>query len=712
MKRPLFRLNLITLALLAQGAVHAQTASMPPAAESADLPEVTVKGEKTVEEGRAEDGYRVRNITGVGPWGERSLQDTPYSMSVVPGELIENSLAADMDQVFKMNPNTQETGSIASDATDAKWVTIRGFQTNFPIINGIPYASRIAGTPMMQDLERVEIINGATGFLYGGGRVGGAVNYITKKPTLDPYRSVSLGSYGGKSFFGHVDLSGQFDRNHVVGYRVNALYQDGETSRKEDKMAKALSAVVDIKPNSNFYADLRYSYKDTEAPGPNIFWATNGKIDRESIRHNRSYTPKWLVQDFTSNRVETSTRWNINDALTLRTNLLFEDVDKTGGDARMRYLNGRVLATSWFGDYALQKNEKRAGSIYFDSKFETFGVTHHLTVGYSSSADKTMSSTDNSRSYNIPNDITLEEFANYPRPTTWGQIGLTPRTPASKTQYDNILIGDDIRFNDQWSALVGFNRASTISKNLRTGIKYDKSAITPTLSLMYKPLSSLTTYATYIESLEAGTIVGTTYQNENQILDPYISKQYEIGAKYTLNDRALINFALFRIEKANSYEINTSPKPTLAQDGKQVHQGVELGITGKVTENLTIVAGGTVMDLSIKKATNPALVGKKPTGAARVMAKLFAEYRVPGIQGLALSGGVYYTGKKFQDELNQEVVPAYTLFDAGIRYTTKFGQYPTTFNFSVQNITDKVYWSNTLALGNPRTFAFSIKTAF
>ena len=39
-----------------------------------------------------------------------------------------------------------------------------------------------ASTPMMQDIERVEIINGATGFLYGGGRVGGAVNYITKKP--------------------------------------------------------------------------------------------------------------------------------------------------------------------------------------------------------------------------------------------------------------------------------------------------------------------------------------------------------------------------------------------------------------------------------------------------------------------------------------------------------------------------------------------------
>lgn len=61
--------------------------------------------------GSAENGYLVENITGIGLWGERSLQDTPYSMSVVSQELISNSLAKDMNQIFKMNPTTQETAT-------------------------------------------------------------------------------------------------------------------------------------------------------------------------------------------------------------------------------------------------------------------------------------------------------------------------------------------------------------------------------------------------------------------------------------------------------------------------------------------------------------------------------------------------------------------------------------------------------------------------
>ncbi|WP_268876318.1 TonB-dependent receptor domain-containing protein, partial [Aliarcobacter vitoriensis] len=84
-----------------------------------------------------------------------------------------------------------------------------------------------------------------------------------------------------------------------------------------------------------------------------------------------------------------------------------------------------------------------------------------------------------------------------------------------------------IVFNDQWSALVGVNYATIVNTSYSNGVqssKYDVSELTPTLSLLYKPFYNLTTYATYIESLEAGTIVGNTYVNENEILDPYKSK--------------------------------------------------------------------------------------------------------------------------------------------------------------------------------------------
>ncbi|WP_257119137.1 TonB-dependent receptor domain-containing protein [Aliarcobacter vitoriensis] len=183
-----------------------------------------------------------------------------------------------------------------------------------------------------------------------------------------------------------------------------------------------------------------------------------------------------------------------------------------------------------------------------------------------------------------------------------------------------------------------------------------------------------------------------------------------------LDERALLTASLFRIEKANSFEdkstVASLGKPTLTQDGEQIHQGLELGLTGKVTDNLTLMGGATFMDLSIEKATNQALEGKKPINAATKMAKLFAEYNIPMIQGLTLTGGIYYTGKRYGNSSNTDIMPSYTLYDAGLRYKTKLGNYPTSFNLTAQNLTDKVYWIHSNGLGDPRSVAFSMKMEF
>ncbi|WP_419676157.1 TonB-dependent receptor plug domain-containing protein [Aliarcobacter butzleri] len=92
---------------------------------------------------------------------------------------------------------------------------MRGFSSNSSVVNGMPLADWYSFTTM-EDLEKVETISGATGFLYGGGRVGGAVNYVTKKPTLEDKRSIKIGNYGGEQYYGHVDLSGQIDEKKFL----------------------------------------------------------------------------------------------------------------------------------------------------------------------------------------------------------------------------------------------------------------------------------------------------------------------------------------------------------------------------------------------------------------------------------------------------------------------------------------------------------------
>ncbi|MFU8926044.1 TonB-dependent receptor [Acinetobacter puyangensis] len=207
-------------------------------------------------------------------------------------------------------------------------------------------------------------------------------------------------------------------------------------------------------------------------------------------------------------------------------------------------------------------------------------------------------------------------------------------------------------------------------------------------------------------------MVGDTYSNAGEILDPLVSKQYEVGAKYSFNDRLLFTTALFRIEKSNQYSDNATPIPKYVQDGEQIHQGLEFTFTGKATDHLALIGGGTWMDLSVEKSNDPAIEGKKPTNAAAKMAKIYAEYQIPAIEGLTLSSGAYYTGEKYGNTSNTDKIPAYTLFDVGVRYNTQIAQHPTIFNLTISNLTSKDYWTSSNYLGDPRTVAFSVKTQF
>ncbi|RBQ27882.1 TonB-dependent siderophore receptor [Arcobacter sp. CECT 9188] len=680
----------------------------------------TISVNESYKNGSAESGYLVEEISGVGIWNERKLQDTPYSMNVISSDLIENVQAKDMNQIFKMNPTTQvEDGNFGSTGGDHTGVTIRGFNSSNPIVDGISYAGSSTNSVMMQDIARVEIISGATGFLYGGGRVGGAVNYITKKPTTKDLRNITIGSYGNESYYTHLDLGGQFNEENTFGYRLNALYQDGRLPSEADTKQKAISLVFDWKPTDNFYTDIKYAYKDYLAKGGNLVFGDYGGVVRSDITSNKYSIPDWMDNESNTHNISNNIRWDINDIFTLRTNAMYEEHKGRGTYGYIHYYKNNIIEELDARQFAWNKTKNYGANIYLDSKFDTGSINHTLTTGYSLNSRKLFRSADNELRTNRYYNYTFSDYKNLSEPnwSDFGTIGTQSKKPITQTQYKNILIGDDIVFNEQWSALVGVNYATAINKNYLSNTKYDKSELTPTISLIYKPFENITTYATYIESLEAGTIVGIWYANEGNILDPYKSKQYEIGAKYSLFDeKALLTASLFRIEKANSYTdestIASLGKPTLTQDGEQIHQGIEIGLTGKVTDNLTLMGGVTFMDLSLEKIEDKSLKGNKPTLVATKMAKLFVEYNIPYINGLAINTGAYYTGKSYVDQENKDVIPSYTIYDAGLRYSTKLGQYPTTFNLNVQNLTNKVYWANANGIGDTRSVAFSMKMEF
>ncbi|MCE7916180.1 MAG: TonB-dependent receptor [Nitrosomonas sp. PRO5] len=670
------------------------------------LPPLTVST-ASLKQGTAEEGYRVSNISGIGLWGERSLRDTPYSMSVVPSDLIENVNAQNMGQIFKMNPLTQEP--IIQNFTGVPFVTIRGFESTIPVYDGIPSASGSVAASVIE-IDRVEILSGTSGFLYGGGRVGGAVNYVTKNSTNIPLRRLTFGNYGGTQFYGHADIGGKFDERGRFGYRVNLLYQGGDTAIGEPVNQKVANIVLDGHLTDTLYADIKYTYNDyrREATQPGFIL-----MERTPIDTSKRYSPKWASNDLESHKAYTSLRWDPSRHFTLRSAFFYQHTNMRVNQISLNEQVDRTF-TQILGNTADETHENYGGYIYLDTRFSTFNIDHKLTLGYSSTLYEYSMSNDWGIRQNGTSRLSLNELKNIVEPEWGSSIGNDPKLPVWINRFNNILIGDNITFNERWSAMIGLNYAATVQKSF--GIygdsNYEKSALTPTVSLLYKPIEDVTTYVSYMEALQVGTVVGNTYANRGEVLPPLVSKQYEVGAKYDINPNLLLSTALFRIEKANQYSDLATPIPSYVQDGLQVHNGVELVLTGKVTNNLTIMGGGTLMDINVEKADDPALEGKKPVNAASRMGKIYAEYALPWVTGLSLIGGIYYTGERYANATNTDKIPSYTLYDIGARYATRVLDKSLIVRLNVINLTGKNYWQDANYLGVPRTIAFSVSTMF
>jgi len=689
------------------------------------LPPVRVTASSnSVAQGATAGGFLSKATPTVGPWEGRSLQDAPYSISVMSSEQAGTTIARDFDQLYKMNPVIQTNSPTTVFGYPS--VKIRGFDHDSSIVDGVRLSSYTYGLST-EETERVEVMNGLSGFLYGAGNVGGVANYVLKRPTYQRLANFTVGNYGAGQWFGHVDLGNRIDDEGKFAYRLNAVYSDGDTAKDDQQMKKWLiSGALDFNVTDNlllqFEAAHTYWHLDRV---DSRFYSSGINYWPEAFDNKKTYTPGWTFNETESDRIGTNLRYSINDALTLRAAYLYKK------DRREFNIIYPIYTSTGWTMYNPSKAApydtiSQGAYTYLDAAFKTGNVSHKLTMGGSWDTyreEKHVNSyvnatTSSGASYPTPTNLTTEQLLNLPSPTFSSNYG--PRYKASESTNKNLVIGDDIQFTDHWSALVGFNHASletrSYSTNGQLSSRYENSALTPTVSLIYKPVQPLTTYASYMESLESGGVVPNDpnlYNNPGAILDAIISKQYEIGAKYVLASDLLLTSALFRIEKANTYnETGSNGKTTISQDGLQIHQGLELTLAGKLTERVNISAGGTLMDLGIEKATNPALEGKKPIGSSPVLAKLSLQYAVPGMDGLVLSGGAYYAGKKYKDSANQQEIDAYTIFDVGASYRTKLAGKFTVFNLYVSNVTNKDYWSSYWQLGLPRSIAFSVKSEF
>ena len=224
-----------------------------------------------------------------------------------------------------------------------------------------------------------------------------------------------------------------------------------------------------------------------------------------------------------------------------------------------------------------------------------------------------------------------------------------------------------------------------------------------------------------LQRTRAGAAGFQFFPDQRPPLMPYLASQEEIGVKTNLG-QMFLTAALFRIDK-NAYTVTSDNRFT--EGGTEVHQGVELTATGKITRDWTVCGGVTFLDATIEdqkiNKAGASLAGKTPDGVPQQVAKLYTEYAIPQVPGLSLTGGVSYVGWEYVDNtpnknMNRMSIPAVVTGEVGCRYKTRVQNHDLTLRFNILNVSGENYWTskgdNMLYLGDPRTFVFSAELAW
>jgi iron complex outermembrane receptor protein len=672
-------------------------------------------------------GTRGPAVTQVGPFIKVPLQDAPYSIGITNGALIENRGAHTLSDALLTNPAVvplQEPNSFSGQSL----VMIRGFAADGSgdLRDGLVYRS-FTQVPL-ENIARVEVLNGLSSFLYGFGAVGGTINYVSKQPSAAPRADLTVGDYGGGINYGQIGVTGPLDRNKQLIGRLDLYREDGDTNIDHGTQNRTVGAMVlnyRIAPDTLIKLD--YLHQDFSVAGLATYFAPlyikgiaqiPAAID-PTRQYGQPYTHNESQVDLGGAGIET----RLADHLVLRVAYRYGQMSRRYDyvDAHFTSLPG--VYREFYVDTPEQFQTTHAGYALGDWDFTTGSVRHTLTFGYTGSAY------DFRRGLNRRGGIGLSTVDD---PVYYAPPFHVAQNAAKTTQgqeMDNFLVGDRIVFDPEWSMLIGVNYARLLqgATGRYAGISlanFSQSLPSPGASVVYKPLPELSLYATYMQGLAEGQtapdnfIVGNItkpVKNAGEILAPGASDQYEVGAK-GLWGRMFLTGALFYIDKVSD-ETDASDLVYKA-DGSEVHEGFEFTATGKLTDRLTAIGGFTIMRARIENASRASqLNGKIPINVPEEQGRAYLEYQIPWTGGLIGSIGANYFGSRPVDNLNTAFLPAATTFDLGARYRTSlFGQ-DTTLNVHVSNLFDKSYWSyfrygDGMLLAAPRAVSAFAKMSF
>lgn len=641
-----------------------------------------------------------------GALGDKSLLDTPFSVSVVKAEDILDRQASNVAEAFKLDAAV--TASSNGVARESTMITVRGLALD--LLNGY----KIDGlniSPWNTDLpiehfEQVELLKGLSGFMYGFAQPGGILNYRLKRAGDTPVTRVTAGLMTDSQYNLNLDVGRRFAEGRA-GMRINYIHEAGDTYLDAPIKRDSASVALDFKPSDQLTVELDSLYQKRKVNG-SMFALV---VDQNAASPKPIDGARRLTQDFTYHETEmmtagTALRWQFNDQWYLSTAARVSKLRRTNYDSYMTINddagNFSDAQVQWYSQH-----HNQSANLMLHGQFETGQIKHALVTGADLQTVHRSGAPDSFALLGTGNLYTGRSDETDPDASINRNL-----STIFKTRNVGVFMSDTLQWTPEWSTIIGL-RHSNYEKTQPNGPTYKKSKMTPTYALLWKPQASITAYASYVEALEEGNTAPIGTNNENQSFGPLESKQYEIGLKQQGSFWSA-EAALFRMQRGLAYtnadNVYVQQSKGLVLSGLDLAGRVELGSQWALRSSL-------VWMQSENKSDDVSVNGKDAANAPSWSAALFADYQVMDLPGLTLSAGARYVGRRYLEASNTHALDRYTLFDLGARYHTKLNAHQLTLRAGVQNLTNEKYWQahgdwNFLTQGEPRIFKASAQLDF
>jgi iron complex outermembrane recepter protein len=681
-----------------------------------------------------------------------SLQDVPIAITAISGAALEASGTQDITALAQTVPNITVEATRGSNTTLAAFIRgvgqqdpVAGFEAGVGLYLDDVYLNRPQGSVLdVFDVDRIEVLRGPQGTLYGRNTIGGAIKYVTKRLNPnDAELNVRLtgGSYkqADAVVSGSLPVSPQFR----IGFAAARLTRDGfgrnlNTGQQNyDKDVLAFRYSAEIEPTDRFLMRIAADYtRDDSSPKqgarliPGLF---SGAPVLASAYDTRAglQVPRQHIYGY---GVSATALWKASDAISFK-NILAYRADRTQTPIDFDSLPARdvdvpaIYRNRQFSEefqllYTSRKLNGIVGVYYLDANaFDVFDTVLGLTGTLLNLPGFTASTLGNvdTKTYSVFGDFTYDV-------TPWLSVSGGGRYTYDKRT--SIILRRNL-LNGQEPALGGtgvqfggntsdFNGAASFTR------------FTPRASISVKPSANHNIYASYARGFKGGGFdprgltTAAPDTNRNGVKDPqeifdFLSfdpetvDTYELGYKAQLFDRHLnLSADVFHSDytdvqvpgsfgfDSNGDGINDTFVGVTTNAGKARINGAELEANahfadGFAGEGSRIGIGGSVGYIDAKYKV---FIG--PTGAnvaaQRVFqntpswtASGFLSIAVPIAGGMAdLTPSLSYRSTTAQFEtaslLDQ---PGYTLFDASLNWKSAGGRW--SLGVHGKNLTDRRY---------------------